>query len=43
MNPYYSSHHERMQSFTSWPTASNQKPENLSSAGLFHTGELHYN
>jgi hypothetical protein len=43
MYPYYSSYHARMQSFTSWPTASNKKPETLSSAGFFHTGELHYN
>jgi hypothetical protein len=32
-----------MQSFTSWPTASKQKPENLSSVGFSHTVELHYN
>jgi len=32
-----------MQSFTTWPTASKQKPENLSCAGFFHTGELLYN
>jgi len=38
---YYSSYHARMQSFTCWPTAS--KPEKLSSAGFFHTVELHYN
>jgi len=43
MYPYYSSYHARMQSFTNWPTASKQKPENLSSAGFFHIGELHYN
>jgi len=43
MYPYYSSYHARMQSFASWPTASEQKPENLSGAGFFHTGELHYN
>ena len=43
MYPYYSSYRARMQSFTSWPTASKQKPEDLSSAGFFHTGKLHYN
>jgi len=40
MYPYYSSYHARMQSFTTWPTAYKQKPENLSGACFFPTGEL---
>ena len=41
--PYYSSYQARMQSFTNWPTASNQNPENLSGAGFFHAGKIPYN
>jgi len=40
MYPYYSSYNSRMQSFASWPTASEQKPKDLSGAGSFHTVEL---
>jgi hypothetical protein len=32
-----------MQSITNWPTASKQKPENLSGAGFIHEGGLLYN
>jgi len=32
-----------MQLFTTWPTASKQKPENLSGAGFSHTGDLLHN
>jgi len=35
MYPYYLSYHTRMQSFANWPTASEQKPENLSRPGFF--------
>jgi len=31
-----------MQSFSSWLTASKQKPKDVSGAGFFHTGELPY-
>jgi len=38
MYPYYSTNSALMQSFASWPTASKQKPKDLSSAGFFRTG-----
>jgi len=36
----YWPYNARMESFTTWPSASKQKPENLSVAGFFYTGEL---
>jgi len=32
-----------MQSFTNWPTASKQNPENLSGACFFHAGKIPHN
>jgi hypothetical protein len=42
MDSYYSSYQARMQFFTTWPTASEEKAENLSDTGFFHRGELLY-
>jgi hypothetical protein len=39
MCTYYSTHANRMQSYTNWPVTSEQKAKDLSDAGFFYTGK----